>query len=115
MARIKVSTKGTASLPPFSTATPWHPSKFSLTLDATVFSTKKLPALLQPLLTRSCSLTTTTATMTDGPSLSLFYVLLVGAYTDICMWRVTGSRGQGQTCAAPAATRHRRPASNAAC
>ncbi len=35
--KIRVSTKSTASLPPFSTATTWYPSKFSLSLAATVF------------------------------------------------------------------------------
>jgi hypothetical protein len=85
--KIRVSTKSTASLPPLSTATTWHPSKFSLTLHATVFSTKKLAALSQPPLTSSCFLPTPTATMTDGLFLSLFYVLLVGACTDISMWR----------------------------
>jgi hypothetical protein len=56
-------------------------------LVATVFSTNKLAALLQQTLTRSCSLPTPTETMPDGLSLSVFYVQLVGTYTDISMWR----------------------------
>ena len=85
--KIRVSTKSTSSLPLFSTSTRWPPSKFSLMLVATVFSTNKLAALLQQTLTRSCSLPTPTETMPDGLSLSVFYVQLVGTYTDISMWR----------------------------